>query len=125
MLTRTDLQRPGCGQCIKSRLACGGSQYLVFIVYDMGRSRNDLRMEAGDNFIQVAMRRKSQNYTSKSFDVLSSLRPSREALFTAFTRCNLLSKNGHIVVPDHVDRSITTQCSLALPTLILESSIVI
>jgi hypothetical protein len=114
-LTREDLGRPACGQCLKSRLVCGGPRDLAFVVYKGHQATVTPKQEAGNAGASTsAVKRAAATVNTPSLILQYDLPVSRDDVYTAFTRCNLLSENGHIVVPDSVDRSITAQCFLAL-----------
>lgn len=115
MLTGEDLKRPACGQCSKSRLVCGGPRSLAFVVYDGQEGAAAPKHEVYTADASTSMvTRTAETVEATSFTLIYRLPVSREEICTTFTRCNLLPENDHIIVPVNVDRTITTQCFLAL-----------
>jgi hypothetical protein len=114
-LTGKDLGRPACGQCLKSRLVCGGPRDLAFVVYG-GQQGAVVRKQKGGNagVSTPAAKHTDAVVDTPSFNFVFNLPLLCDDVCTAFTRCNLLPENGHIVVPESVDCTITAQCFLAL-----------
>jgi hypothetical protein len=107
---KKDLERPACGQCTKSRLVCGGPRDLAFVVYEGRQGVTAPKQEV----YSIDGARTAATGDLPSSKLMMKLPLSRDDVCTAFARRNLLPENGHIVVPNSVDRTITAQCFLAL-----------
>jgi len=106
-----DLVKPKCGQCTKSRLECGGFRDLSFILYDNGPVRDAPKKTKANNTNGF---KPSASPPPAFSDILYNPIIPRDDIFTAFTRMHFLPENPHIVVPAHVNRTLASQCFLAL-----------
>ncbi|KAF2033009.1 hypothetical protein EK21DRAFT_98575 [Setomelanomma holmii] len=104
---KCDLTRPACLRCRKRRLQCGGPQDIAIIPY---KDQSHAVVSSSNT------ERTSVMNNSPCCRVATTLSIPHDAVYISYTHTHLLDGNEAIVLRPSIDRSITSECFLALST---------